>query len=98
MKKRYARAKLIKKKNEEENKITKWDKVKPWLILAIYEIILIFLCLIICWVYLQKGENMELKIGQKVNAKILNIDEENKKIELTKNELEGTSNEYKEEI
>lgn len=52
MKKRYARAKLIKKKNEEENKITKWDKVKPWLILAICEIILIFLCLIICWVYL----------------------------------------------
>ena len=49
--KRYARAKLIKKENEE-NKITKWDKVKPWLILAICEIILIFLCLIICWVYL----------------------------------------------
>ena len=52
MKKRYARAKLIKKENEEENKITKWDKVKPWLILTICEIILIFLCLIICWVYL----------------------------------------------
>ena len=49
--KRYARAKLIKEENEE-NKITKWDKVKPWLILAICEIILIFLCLIICWVYL----------------------------------------------
>lgn len=48
---RYARAKPIKKENEE-NKITKWDKVKPWLILAICEIILIFLCLIICWVYL----------------------------------------------
>lgn len=28
MKKRYARAKLIKKKNEEENKITKWDIVR----------------------------------------------------------------------
>lgn len=52
MKKRYARAKLIKKESEEENKITKWDKVKPWLILTICEIILIFLCLIICWVYL----------------------------------------------
>ena len=46
---RYARAKLIKKESKE---ITKWDKVKPWLILAICEIILIFLCLIICWVYL----------------------------------------------
>ena len=52
MKKRYARAKLVKKKNEEENKITKWDKVKPWLILAICEIILIFLCLIIGIKYL----------------------------------------------
>ena len=62
MKKRYARAKPIKKESEkEENKITKWDKVKPWLILAICEIILIFLCLIICWVYLQKGEKNELK-------------------------------------
>lgn len=40
----------------------------------------------------------ELRLGQKVNAKILNIDEENKKIELTIKELEGTSNEYKEEI
>ena len=51
--KRYARAKPIKKESEkEENKITKWDKVKLWLILAICEIILIFLCLIICWVYL----------------------------------------------
>lgn len=40
----------------------------------------------------------ELKVGQKVNAKILNIDEENRKIELTIKELEGTSNEYKEEI
>lgn len=28
MKKRYARAKLIKKENEEENKITKWDVVR----------------------------------------------------------------------
>ena len=52
MKKRYARAKPIKKESEEENKITKWDKVKPWLILAICEIILIFLCLIICREYL----------------------------------------------
>ena len=50
--KRYARAKPIKKESEEENKITKWDKVKPWLILAICEIILIFLCLIIGRKYL----------------------------------------------
>lgn len=28
MKKRYARAKPIKKENEEENKITKWDVVR----------------------------------------------------------------------
>lgn len=40
----------------------------------------------------------ELKVGQKVNAKILDIDTDNKKIELTIKELEGTSNEYKEEI
>ncbi len=40
----------------------------------------------------------ELQLGQKVNAKILDINEENKKIELTIKELEGTSNEYKEEI
>lgn len=52
MKKRYARAKPIKKENEEENKITKWDKVKPWLILAICEIILLILCLIIGRKYL----------------------------------------------
>ena len=49
MKKRYARAKPIKKKSEE---ITKWDKVKPWLILAICQIIIIILCLIICREYL----------------------------------------------
>lgn len=38
----------------------------------------------------------ELEVNQKVNAKIINIDEENKKIELSIRELEGTSNEYKE--
>ena len=52
MKKRYARAKPIKKESEEENKITKWYKVKPWLILAICEIILLILCLIIGRKYL----------------------------------------------
>lgn len=34
-----------------------------------------------------------LKVGQKVNAKIINIDIENKKIELSIKELEGTSDE-----
>ncbi|MBR4260873.1 MAG: S1 RNA-binding domain-containing protein [Clostridia bacterium] len=38
-----------------------------------------------------------LKVGQKVNAKIINIDLENKKIELSIRELEGTSNEMIEE-
>lgn len=38
----------------------------------------------------------ELSIGQKVNAKILDVNEENRKIELTIKELEGTINEYKE--
>lgn len=39
-----------------------------------------------------------LKIGQKVNAKIINIDIENKKVELSIRELEGTSNEMTDEI
>lgn len=34
-----------------------------------------------------------LKVGQKVNAKIINIDLENEKVELSIRELEGTSNE-----
>lgn len=38
-----------------------------------------------------------LKVGQKVNAKIINIDLENKKIELSIKELEGTSNELVED-
>lgn len=38
-----------------------------------------------------------LKIGQKVNAKIISFDKENKKIELSIRELEGTSNELSEE-
>ncbi len=38
-----------------------------------------------------------LKIGQKVNAKIISLDKENKKIELSIRELEGTSNELVEE-
>ena len=40
----------------------------------------------------------ELKIGQHVNAKIIDIDKEKKKIGLSIRELEGTSNEYKEEM
>ena len=35
MKKRYARAKPIKKENEEENKITKWDIVRTLINVAI---------------------------------------------------------------
>lgn len=38
-----------------------------------------------------------LKVGQKVNAKIINIDLENKKVELSIRELEGTSSELVEE-
>ena len=40
----------------------------------------------------------ELKINQHVNAKIIDINIETQKIELSIRELEGTSNEYKEEI
>lgn len=40
----------------------------------------------------------ELKIGQHVNAKIIEVDTDNEKIGLSIKELEGTSNEYKEEI
>lgn len=40
----------------------------------------------------------ELKINQHVNAKIIEVDKENQRIELSIKELEGTSEEYKEEI
>lgn len=40
----------------------------------------------------------ELKLGQHVNAKIIDLNKENEKIELSIKELEGTSNEYKEEM
>lgn len=53
MKKRYARAKFIKKENEEENKITKWDIIRTLISVVILCIGLICICLI---VYLQKGE------------------------------------------
>ena len=54
MKKRYARAKPIKKESEEENKITKWDIVRTLIsvvILLISIIILIptFINTIIPW-------------------------------------------------
>lgn len=39
----------------------------------------------------------ELNVGQKVNAKIIDINLENKKLELSIRELEGTSQEYKED-
>ena len=35
-----------------------------------------------------------LNLGQNVNAKIINIDKENRKIGLSIKELEGTSKEY----
>lgn len=50
----------------------------------------------ICEKRISKPEEV-LKIGQKVNAKIISIDKENKKIELSIRELEGTSNELSEE-
>ena len=51
----------------------------------------------ICEERITKPEE-KLKIGQAVNAKIIDIVPENKKIELSIKELEGTSNEYIEEI
>ncbi len=51
----------------------------------------------ICEKRISKPEDV-LKIGQKVNAKIINIDLDNKKVELSIRELEGTSNEMTEEI
>lgn len=50
----------------------------------------------ICERKISKPEE-ELKVGQKVNAKIINIDLANKKLELSIREIEGTSQEYKEE-
>ena len=47
MKKRYARAKPIKKENEEENKITKWDIVRTLINVALLIIGLICICLIV---------------------------------------------------
>lgn len=46
MKKKYARAKPIKKENEE-NKITKWDIVRTLINVAILCIALICICLIV---------------------------------------------------
>ena len=40
----------------------------------------------------------ELKVNMHVNAKIIDMNLEEQKIELSIRELEGTSNEYKEEI
>ena len=54
MKKRYARAKPIKKENEEENKITKWDIVRTLISVVILLISIIisiptFISTIIPW-------------------------------------------------
>lgn len=50
----------------------------------------------ICEKKISKPEE-ELKVGQKVNAKIIDINLESKKIELSIREIEGTSQEYKED-
>lgn len=50
----------------------------------------------ICEERISKPEE-KLKVGDVVNAKIIDFDRENKKIGLSIRELEGTSNEYKEE-
>ena len=50
----------------------------------------------ICERKIAKPED-ELKLSQKVNAKIIEFDKENQRIELSIRDLEGTSNEYKEE-
>ncbi|MBE5805401.1 MAG: S1 RNA-binding domain-containing protein [Clostridiales bacterium] len=50
----------------------------------------------ICEKKIAKPEDV-LKVGQRVNAKVINIDSDNKKIELSIRELEGTSNELIEE-
>lgn len=50
----------------------------------------------ICERKISKPEE-ELKVGKKVNAKILDIDIEHQKLELSIRDLEGTSNEYKED-
>lgn len=50
----------------------------------------------ICEKKISKPEEV-LKVKEKVNAKIIDLDLENKKIELSIRELEGTTNEYKEE-
>lgn len=49
----------------------------------------------ICEKRISKPEEA-LELGQKVNAKIVNIDKENRKIELSIRDLEGTSNELSE--
>ena len=50
----------------------------------------------ICERKIAKPED-ELTVGEKANAKIIDLDKENQRIELSIKELEGTSNEYREE-
>ena len=50
----------------------------------------------ICERKISKPEE-ELRVGQKVNAKIIDVDTEHQKIELSVRELEGTTQEYKED-
>ncbi len=51
----------------------------------------------ICMRKIAKPEE-ELKVGQHVHAKIIELDKENQRIELSMKDIEGTSEEYKEEI
>ena len=51
----------------------------------------------ICMRKIAKPEEI-VKVGQHVHAKIIQLDKENQRIELSMKEIEGTSQEYKEEI
>ncbi len=51
----------------------------------------------ICIKKIAKPEE-ELTVGQHVHAKIIDLDKENQRIELSMKEIEGTSEEYKEEM
>ena len=51
----------------------------------------------ICMRKIAKPEE-ELKVGQHVHAKIIELDKENQRIELSMKDIEGTSEEYKEEM
>ena len=49
----------------------------------------------ICQKRITKPEEV-LQVGEKINAKIINLDAQNKKMELSIREIEGTTNEEQE--